>query len=100
VGYIVGFAGEILKTTDGGASWSVLQSASNRSPKRFNSVFFTDVLRGGICGDNGVLWRTSDGGASWQVVDNLPNVNFYDVFVSNTEGWLVGKGGTIVKFTL
>jgi photosystem II stability/assembly factor-like uncharacterized protein len=105
IGYIVGFAGEILKTTDGGASWSALQSANNRSPKRFNSVFFTDILRGVICGSDGVLWRTSDGGGSWQVVDNLPNVNFYDIFVSNviagnnaTEGWLVGSGGTIVKF--
>ncbi len=98
VGYMVGYAGEILKTTDGGASWSALESANNFSPKRFQTVFFTDILRGWICGDGGVLWRTSDGGASWQVVDNVPNVNFYDVFVSNTEGWLVGANGTIVKF--
>jgi photosystem II stability/assembly factor-like uncharacterized protein len=98
IGFIVGYAGAILKTTDGGASWTVLQSANTYAPKRFNSVFFTDILRGVICGDGGVLWRTSDGGASWQVADNVPKVNFYDVFVSDTEGWLVGAGGTIVKF--
>ena len=105
IGYIVGYGGEILKTMDGGTSWSALQSANNHSPKRFNAVFFTDILRGLICGDDGVLWLTKDGGASWQVADNLPKVNFYDVFVSKvtardeaTEGWLVGSGGMIVKF--
>jgi photosystem II stability/assembly factor-like uncharacterized protein len=98
IGYIVGFGGEILKTTDGGASWSSLESASSYAPKRFNAVFFIDILRGVICGDDGLMWRTSDGGASWQEAGNLPNVNFHDVFVSNTEGWLVGSGGTIVKF--
>jgi photosystem II stability/assembly factor-like uncharacterized protein len=105
VGYIVGQSGAILTSADGGASWSSLQSASTLNPKRFNAVFFTDVLRGVICGDDGLLWRTSDGGTTWQVVDNLPKVNFYDVFMSNTdlssgmhEGWLVGAGGIIIHF--
>jgi photosystem II stability/assembly factor-like uncharacterized protein len=99
IGYIVGYSGEILKTTDGGATWLRLQSPNNYKPKRFNTVFFTDILRGGICGDNGVFWRTIDGGETWQVVENLPKVNFYDVFMRENEGWLVGNGGTIVKFS-
>jgi photosystem II stability/assembly factor-like uncharacterized protein len=99
VGFIVGFAGEILKTDDGGATWSSLQSPNNYSPKRFHAVFFTDTKNGVICGDDGLLWRTSDGGDSWQVADNLPKVNFYDVYVSNTNGWVVGAGGKVVKFS-
>jgi photosystem II stability/assembly factor-like uncharacterized protein len=105
IGYIVGYSGSILKTTDGGASWSALESAKQFKTKNFRSVFFTDILRGVICGDDGLLWRTLDGGASWQVADGLPKVNFYDVFATKslqnesvTEGWLVGSGGTIVKF--
>lgn len=106
IGYIVGYSGAILKTTDGGASWSALESARQFGTKRFRSVFFTDILRGVICGDEGLLWRTLDGGASWEVADNLPKVNFYDVFVTKslgndavTEGWLVGAGGMIVRFS-
>ena len=99
IGYIVGYSGEILKTTDGGEIWSQLQSSNSYKPKRFNTVFFTDILRGVICGDNGVFWRTLDGGETWQVADNLPKVNFYDVFMRDNEGWLVGSGGTIVKFS-
>ena len=106
VGFMVGYSGSILTTNDGGASWSSLESASQFGAKHFRAVFFTDILRGLICGDDGLLWRTSDGGASWQVAEGLPNVNFYDVFAfiplqkdAITEGWLVGAGGTIVKFS-
>jgi photosystem II stability/assembly factor-like uncharacterized protein len=106
IGYIVGYSGSILKTTDGGTSWTTLKSPNTHTPKRFNSVFFTDILRGVICGDDGIFWRTVDGGTSWQEADNLPKVNYYDVFASKlttndgiTEGWLVGANGMIVKFS-
>ena len=99
IGYIVGYSGEILKTTDGGETWSQLQSPNSYKPKRFNTVFFTDILRGVICGDNGTLWRTTDGGETWQIADNLPKVNFFDVFLRENDGWLVGNGGTVVTFS-
>ncbi|MDZ7879673.1 MAG: YCF48-related protein [Saprospiraceae bacterium] len=99
IGYIVGYSGEILKTTDGGKTWTRLQSPNTYKPKRFNHVFFTDILRGGICGDNGVFWRTTDGGETWQVVEDFPKVNFYAIFMRENEGWLVGKEGTVIKFS-
>ncbi len=98
VGFIVGQNGGILKTTDGGVSWFYLKKSKNIGNPRFRAVFFTDIQRGWICGEQGVLWRTVDGGASWQIVEGLPNVDFYDVFASDTEGVLVGNGGRIVKF--
>lgn len=98
VGFIVGQNGGILKTTDGGVSWFYLKKSKNIGNPRFRAVFFRDILRGWICGENGILWRTVDGGASWQAVEGLPNVDFYDVFVSDTEGVLVGNDGRIVKF--
>ena len=106
IGYVVGYSGAILKTTDGGASWSSLESAKQFKTKRFRAVFFTDILRGVICGEGGLLWRTLDGGNSWQVGGDLPNIDFNAVFATKslqnadiTEGWLVGTGGTIVKFS-
>ena len=98
IGYVVGQNGGILKTTDSGASWFYLKKSKNIGNPRFRAVFFSDILRGWICGEGGILWRTVDGGTSWQLVDGLPNVDFYDVFTSDTEGVLVGNGGRIVKF--
>jgi photosystem II stability/assembly factor-like uncharacterized protein len=98
VGFIVGQNGGILKTTDGGASWFYLKKSKNIGNPRFRAVFFSDILRGWICGEGGVMWRTVDGGASWQIVEGLPNVDFYAVFASDTEGMVVGNGGRIVKF--
>lgn len=98
IGFIVGQNGGILKTTDGGVSWFYLKKSKNIGNPRFRAVFFSDILRGWICGEGGILWRTVDGGASWQVVEGLPNVDFYDVFTSDTEGVLVGNCGSIVNF--
>jgi photosystem II stability/assembly factor-like uncharacterized protein len=106
IGYIVGQNGGILKTTDGGASWIYLQKSKNLGNPRFRAVFFTDILRGWICGEEGVLWQTTDGGTNWKIVKDLPNIDFYDIFASDTygtsrdnrEGVLVGSGGRIVKF--
>jgi photosystem II stability/assembly factor-like uncharacterized protein len=107
VGFIVGQNGGILKTTDGGASWLYLKKSKNIGNPRFRAVFFTDILRGWICGEAGTLWQTVDGGDTWQIVEGLPNVDFYDVFASDTvlvsrflgEGVLVGQGGRIIKFS-
>ena len=98
IGYIVGQSGGILKTADGGVSWSYLKKSKNIGNPRFRAVFFTDILRGWICGEEGVLWHTTDGGTTWKIVDGLPNADFYDVFASDTEGVLVGTDGRIVKF--
>lgn len=98
VGYIVGLNGGILKTTDSGTTWSYLKKSRTIGNPRFRSVFFSDALRGWICGEGGVLWHTTDGGESWKVIDNMPNVDFYDVFTTHTEGWLVGQNGRIINF--
>ncbi len=99
VGFIVGMNGGILKTTDGGTSWFYLKKSKNMGNPRFRAVVFSDILRGWICGEAGTLWRTLDGGETWQAVEGLPNVDFYDVFASDTEGALVGNNGRIVKFS-
>ena len=98
IGYIVGQNGGILKTTDGGALWFYLKKSKNIGNPRFRAIFFSDVLRGWICGEEGILWRTIDGGTTWKEVEGLPNIDFYDVFASDTEGVLVGNNGRIVKF--
>lgn len=100
VGYIVGFSGSILKSTDGGASWEWLRrgDALLVKNKAFRAVHFADELRGYIVGEQGLFWRTHDGGESWQVDKGFPEVDFFDVFATESGGFVVGAAGQIIKF--
>ncbi|MCB0641305.1 MAG: hypothetical protein KDC44_06680 [Phaeodactylibacter sp.] len=100
VGYVVGYSGTILKTTDGGQSWDALRrgGAALVSDYPFRRVQFVTEELGFITGDGGTLWMTEDGAAHWQLVDNLPDYDFYGLYVTKKEGWLVGEAGKIIHF--
>lgn len=101
VGYIVGFSGSILKTTDAGANWEWLRKGDALlvKNKAFRAVHFADELRGYIVGDKGTFWRTQDGGANWQVDQGFPEVDFFGVFATASGGFVVGAEGHILKFS-
>ncbi len=61
-GFAVNVAGKIFKTTDAGATWSVVQI--NQSGQ-INSVFFTNQKTGYIVNVNGQILKTIDGGNTW-----------------------------------
>lgn len=102
VGYIVGFNGSILKTTDNGSSWTYLRESQKALVKDFpfRDLYFSDEQNGYICGEEGLLWYTRDGGESWTVVEDLPEENFNAVAVFEDRGYLVGEEGVIVEFFL
>jgi len=63
-GFAVGHDAVILKTTDAGATWHLL----NFEPESRNvmlNVRFRDARSGYVVGTNGQLWVTQDGGATW-----------------------------------
>ncbi len=60
-GWVVGHAGTILKTTNGGNTW-IPQSAPTND---YLSVCFIDSYTGWIGGTNGIILRTTNGGANW-----------------------------------
>ena len=63
-GYAVGDAGVIIKTTNGGISWTTQIS---HVKARLSSVFFTDVSTGYIVGDSAVFLKTTNGGQNWSM---------------------------------
>jgi photosystem II stability/assembly factor-like uncharacterized protein len=70
-GYIivVGNAGNIYKSTDGGASWVSKYFAAGQAFTR--CIIFKDDNHG-LAGDQvGNLWQTTDGGANWTLLHNF-----------------------------
>ena len=56
---VVGYGGKILKTDDGGNSWNVVPSGTD---KALYSIEFIDGKVGWISGQDGVILHTEDGG--------------------------------------
>ena len=61
-GWVVGDAGTVLYTVDGGTTWIPQQSGTTNN---LNNVFFTDFNNGWIIGDNGTILHTSNAGVTF-----------------------------------
>src|SRR5947207_8303097 len=59
VGFVVGDAGTVVKTTDAGMTWSPLTSGTTNA---LHDVYFFDVTQGIAVGEQGLILRTTDGG--------------------------------------
>ncbi|GAB3934610.1 WD40/YVTN/BNR-like repeat-containing protein [Mucilaginibacter myungsuensis] len=89
-GYAV-TTGAIIKTINGGLSWTSIPSPANVPLKR---VQFTDsqtgYIAGGI-GNAGILLKTTNAGQTWTVINfgtTEPLTGMY--FISNTTGFIIG----------
>ncbi len=96
-GYATSYNGTILKTTDGGITWTAQSSGTY---DYLISVFFTDTNTGYAVGDGGTILKTTNGGTDWIVqtsgtTNGLMSVYFTD---ANT-GYAVGYNGIILKTT-
>lgn len=61
-GFVVGDHGIILKTTNAGKTWTVIQSLSTDN---FKKIVFASEKNGFIIGQNGAFYMTFNGGANW-----------------------------------
>jgi hypothetical protein len=103
----------IRKSSDGGATWSVLDAFSNAEPApyyEYNGITSDGVGNLYAVGDGNTGWfarRSLDGGSSWSTVDNLAGFargvatdsagNVYvagDNSANITRSWIVRKGTT------
>lgn len=89
-GYVCGWKGTVLKTTNGGETWSYRRQTVDTW---FSEVYFASTDSGWACGGTteGVIARTTDGGATWSSVrfpmhDWIHSVDFID----NATGYAVG----------
>ncbi|MFN4255789.1 MAG: YCF48-related protein [Saprospiraceae bacterium] len=90
-----GGGGKILKTTDGGATWSVATMPSTNFS--FRSVYFPTDSAGFACGNSqnsttpNNFWKTTDGGATW-TNPNSVNLTLQTVRAFDANGVVVSTG--------
>ncbi len=104
----VGISGTIIKTTDAGATWNVLESGTS---VQLNDIFFPTMTTGYAVGDNpaygepAVVLKTTDGGETWTELSVSINYDLRQIFfIDENTGWIVGDGsygqdGTVIKTT-
>lgn len=83
-----GGSGEIIKTTDGGYTWTVCQTET-----WVHSLHFVNNTHGWVAGSYNP-YRTVDAGLTWEKYDGLGNGVF---FIDTLKGWLVGPHSNIKK---
>jgi len=96
LGFIVGF-NKVLKTTNMGENWSVLNYQSN---DELGSICFKDVNTGYLVGNNGKIILTTNGGINWNV-QNADLVEGLGAVVINEDGSVFSSGsnGMIIRST-
>lgn len=93
-GYSAGAYGTILKTTDGGADWTQINSGTSKS---LMSMSFVNANTGFVGGPSQLLRKTTDAGLTWQNLQ-LPVQGQWDTayyvmdinFVTPLAGYIVG----------
>ena len=90
LGYAVGQSGTILKTINGGNTWTRLVSGTTAT---LRGVSFSDATHGVAVGDLGTILRTTNGGTSWvKCTSGLTSI-LYSVCLApgnGNYGWAVG----------
>lgn len=92
-GWICGFDGKVVRTTDGGTTWS---GSTVSGAYHLESINFPSPSTGYTSGVEGI-WKSTNGGASWfnvtPVRTSPPSPNFWGCFfVDDNNGMVVGEG--------
>jgi photosystem II stability/assembly factor-like uncharacterized protein len=93
-GWTIGEGGKILKTTDGGASWTLQRNASHAN--NLLDVSFADLNNGWAVG--GEQLHTADGGATW-VKQNTGLSTSYSVYAVTPAVAYVGGTQDLARTT-
>ncbi len=94
-GYIAGGNGNIIKTTNAGANWTLQSSGSGTE---LHAISF--VKSSGWAAGNFAVLHTTNGGTNWLSQSVSSSVIYYDCeAISQNICYASGTGGTIIKTT-
>ncbi|MFN8698488.1 MAG: YCF48-related protein, partial [Flavobacteriales bacterium] len=82
----------ILRTTDGGVSWSAVNIFEGGAfPRNLNEVHFVSASTGVAVGTNGRIVRTTNGGQTWTAITSNTTRELHSVhFYTSLNGIIVG----------
>ncbi len=90
--------GTVIKTTDGGNSWTVTHLLSGKDVTFYNMDFVGN--NGWIVGENGQVLKTNNEGSDWYPLSSGTNENLDGIFFLDANiGWISGANGTLLKTT-
>ena len=92
-GWIVGDAGTVLRTQDGGETWRLVQMAD--LPALF-SVCFKNDREGWAAGNVGFFLETYNGGETWQRRNLGVEKGLYKIRIRGDHGVIVGDMATVI----
>ncbi len=94
----VGEVGSIIRTTNGGSTWTLIKSGYCGSDATLYDVYFPTSTIGYAVGDGGVILKSTNAGASWQPQTSGKTSTLYGVsFVNKDTGVVVGASGVILR---
>jgi hypothetical protein len=96
-GWAVGSNGSILRSLDGGESWTTQPSGTTNY---LSSVYFHDTSTGWVVGNEGLILKTVDGGTHWIAQGSGITVWLRSVWFQDSQtGWAVGANGVFLMTT-
>ena len=98
-GWIVGGNGALLRSTDGGNTWTSQENILRTTPFLGLSIVFTDAQTGVIAMNNGLMLRTTDGGQEWNLLPRTGMVLQKLRLAPDGSIWGVGSLGAIARST-
>ena len=96
LGFAVGYNGTILKTIDGGTTWTPKFSGTTEF---LVSVFFTDINTGYVVGTNGIILKTTNAGNSWTSQTSGTLASLCSVFFTDPNTGYISASTQILKTT-
>ena len=94
-GWTVGSSGKIYQTLNGGKFWHEQNSTVSSN---LTDIFFSNTAEGWAVGDEGTILHTKTGGNVWTEENAKVKHKLEKVFFAGKNGWIVGFGGTILKY--
>jgi photosystem II stability/assembly factor-like uncharacterized protein len=87
----------MMKTTDGGNTWTV-----SPFPFNVNDIFFIDLNNAFAVGDDGIIYKTNDAGVTWSILNSPYSIlDEYDLytqyFFNSTTGIVAGSRGRMSR---
>lgn len=96
IGTAVGTNGKIIRTINGGATWTIQTSGTTNT---LNGVSFIDANYGMAVGNSGIILKTTNGGTNW-TTSIVGTATFAGVsMVDANNATVVGAGGVIYHTT-